>query len=202
MKKRNVVGAGSAKMAIVTADDVTSLCFVCVRLRSVWIHYQALFGIDIPSRDHLGVAPTFFEDVHYALMMFLIVFVCSITDTEEAIGGKKNLSLKFILQNSDFSQNPHDLTEVTRLSDRIHTFRQKLVPARNKLMSHLDLETMRQGKPLGGVPPSEWNEFWLDLQDLLYILHKHYVDKNGNFYLNAVGQLSDAQQLIQALKTT
>ena len=43
-------------------------------------------------------------------------------------------------------------------------------------------------------------QFWLDLQDFLHILHKHYIDAGGHFYLNGVGYLSDAESLVKALK--
>ena len=59
---------------------------------------------------------------------------------------------------------------------------------------------MLLGQPLGGADKSEWNQFWLDLQDFLYIVHKHYIDPHGHFYLNGVGHLSDADSLVKALK--
>ncbi len=31
-------------------------------------------------------------------------------------------------------------------------------------------------------------------------MHKHYVDPNGHFYLNGVSHLSDADNLVKALK--
>jgi hypothetical protein len=36
----------------------------------------------------------------------------------------------------------------------------------------------------------EWKQFWLDLQDFLNLLIRHHGD-SGQFYLNAVGGMSD-----------
>jgi hypothetical protein len=55
-------------------------------------------------------------------------------------------------------------------------------------------------QPLGGAPQDDWLQFWIDLQDFLNIMDKHYVDPNGHFYLNGIAQLSDADMLVKALK--
>jgi hypothetical protein len=78
--------------------------------------------------------------------------------------------------------------------------RTKLVPARNKLIGHLDHEAVLAGDPLGAAHTDEWNQFWLDLQEFLRILQRRFVDPASDFYLNAVGQISDAHLLVKALK--
>ena len=82
----------------------------------------------------------------------------------------------------------------------MHNFRAKIVPARNRFIGHLDRESVLLGESLGGADTSDWNQFWLNLQDFLQIVHKHYVDPQGHFYLNGVGALSDADSLVKALK--
>jgi len=78
-------------------------------------------------------------------------------------------------------------------------FARRLCP-HGTLIGHLDLESVRLDQKLGAAEPDEWNQFWLDLQDFLQIMHKHYIDPGGHFYLNAVCYLSDADNLVQALK--
>jgi hypothetical protein len=53
----------------------------------------------------------------------------------------------------------------------MHNFRAKIVLARNRLIGHLDRESVLLRQPLGGAQPNEWNRFWLDLQEFLHILH-------------------------------
>ena len=46
------------------------------------------------------------------------------------------------------------------------------MPARNRFISHLDLEAIRVGDPLGGAEEEQGLEFWVDLQDFLNIMHR------------------------------
>ena len=120
-------------------------------------------------------------------------------DPEESFG-RKNLTVTFLVNNSDFSTAPGELERLKGLSDSMHAFRAKIVPARNRLIRHLDRHSVLDGKALGGADKDKWVQFWLDLQDLLHIMDKHYIDPAGHFYLNGVGYLSDADSLIKSLK--
>jgi hypothetical protein len=184
----------------VSVADVEAFCTFCVSLRSFWRHYQIVFeGTDLQRELLQKMAHTFFRDLNQLLVEHLILQICKITDPEESMG-RKNLTVKFLLNNSDFSTTPSDLDKLRRLSDNMHQFRAKIVPARNKLIGHLDRESVLLGQPLGGADESEWQHFWLDLQDFLQIIHKRYIDADGHFYLNGIGQLSDADSLVKALK--
>jgi hypothetical protein len=92
------------------------------------------------------------------------------------------------------------LDRLKQLSDSIHAFRDKILPARNKFIAHLDRESVQLGQPLGGASQEDWLQFWLDLQDFLHIMDKHYVDPNSTFYLNGIAQLSDAEMVVKAFK--
>ncbi len=192
--------AMSAVMPNVSKDDVNTLCKFCVSLRSIWRHYQILYeGTDLKRELLQSIAPTFFCDINGMFIEQLNLRICQITDPEES-RGRKNLTVKFFVKNSDFSTAPGKLDKLNRLSDSMHAFRAKIVPARNRFIGHLDRESVLLGQPLGDAKLEEWHQFWLDLQDFLEILHKHYVDPNGHFYLNGVGDLSDAESLVKALK--
>jgi hypothetical protein len=184
----------------VSKDDVDTFCNFCVFLRSIFRHSQILFEEGGNLRRELlqSVAPTFFGDMNHLLIEHLILKICKITDQESF--GHKNLTVKFLINNADFSTAPSELDRLKQLADSMHAFRAKIVPARNKLIGHLDRHSVLEGKALGGAEKSEWNQFWLDLQEFLHILHKHYIDSNGHFYLNGVGYLSDADTLVKALK--
>jgi hypothetical protein len=75
----------------------------------------------------------------------------------------------------------------------------EIVEARNRFISHLDLEAVRLNAPLSAAPDAEWLQFWLDLQDFLDLLLRHH-GANSHFYLNAVGNVSDADSLLTALR--
>jgi transcriptional regulator with XRE-family HTH domain len=197
VKIKNIMTATTPN---VSAADVNAFSNFCVSLRSLWRHYQIIFeGTDLQRELLQSIAHTFFGDLNQLLIEHLILQICKITDPEESMG-RKNLTVKFLLNNSDFSSKRGELDKLKRLSDSMHSFRAKIVPARNRLIGHLDRESVLLGQSLGGADKSEWNQFWLDLQDFLQIVHKRYVDPKGHFYLNGVAQLSDADSLVKALQ--
>lgn len=184
----------------VTAADVEAFSSACVSLRAFGRHFQIIFeGSDLKRELLQSISPTFFKDLNILLIEHLILQICKITDPEETMG-RKNLTIKFLLQNSDFSSTPGDLDNLKCLSESMHNFRTKILPARHKLIGHLDRESVLLGQSLGGADQSDWHQFWLDLQDFLQIIHKRYVDPSGHFYLNGIGYISDADSLIKALK--
>lgn len=57
---------------------------------------------------------------------------------------------------------------------------------------------MRFDQPLGAASDAEWLQFWLGLQDFLNLLLQHHGIKH--FYLNSIGNMSDADSLLTALR--
>jgi len=184
----------------VTRRDVKKFIDHCVRLRAFWKHYQILFESSELQRELLQkTAPTFFPDLNLILIEHVILQVCKLTDREITMG-KRNLTIPFLVNNSDFAAAPSDLAKLERLTQRIDKFRSRLLPARNMVIAHLDLDAAFRRKALGAAPVKAWQEFWLDLQDFVAIMHKRYVTARAPFYLNDVGMMSDADQLVRALK--
>jgi hypothetical protein len=128
-----------------------------------------------------------------------ILQIFKLTDPEITMG-KRNLTIPFLVNNADFAATPRDMAKLKKIAARIDKFRARIVPARNKLISHLDLDAALRRKSLGGASVAAWQKFWLDLQDLVAILYKRYVDARVPFYLNGVVMISDADQLLRAIK--
>ncbi|MFZ1992221.1 MAG: helix-turn-helix domain-containing protein [Alphaproteobacteria bacterium] len=196
-----VNSTGAAITSDVSKADVEAFCNFCISLRSTFTHYRTIFeeGGDLRRELLLSIAPIFFGDLNLMLIEHMILQICKITDPEET-NGHKNLTVSFLLNNCDLPATSAELVKLKKLSDSMHGFRAKIIPARNKLIGHLDSHSVLDGKSLGEADTKLWSQFWLDLQDFLHILHKRYVDPQSVFYLNGVGQLSDADSLVKALK--
>ena len=184
---------------IATKEDAEAFCGSCVPLRALWEHYRTLFEGSDKKRDLLQTtAPVFFRDLNLMFIEQLVQRICRLTDNAQTMG-RKNLTIKFLIEHTDFAAAPDTKDKLLRLSDLIHRFRDKIKIARDRFISHLDLEAVRLDQPLGAASDEEWYQFWHDLQDFLNLLVRHH-DDSGQFYLNAMGGMSDADSLIAALR--
>lgn len=182
----------------VTRDDVWTFTNCCVLLRSFWAHYQTLFEASDLRRELLKTtAETFFGDLNQMLIEHLILQVCKLTDPEGA-AERRNLTVEFLANNTDFPASADQHPKLTKLVARMHVFRGSILPARNKLISHLDLQAARGQRSLGGAPIAAWRGFWDDLRDFIMIMHERHFGQP--FDLNDVSRLSDADQLVKAMK--
>lgn len=180
--------------------DVNKFVDHCVILRAVWQHNKALFETSVLRRELLGtVAPKFFADLNLLLIEHLILQTCRLSD-KEGTEKQRNLTTHFLANNADLSKTPGDKKRLAQLVRQIARFRKRILPARNKAVSHLDLHAAHRRTSLGGAPVAKWDQFWLDLEEFVAILYKRYVDPKGSFCWNGVAIISDADQLAQALR--
>jgi hypothetical protein len=164
------------------------------------MHFQILFqGTDLKRNLLQTTAPTFFGDLNRLFIEHLVLHICRLTDNAQTMG-RKNLTVKFLIEHSDFSAAPATLGKLQQISANIHSFRELILPARNRFISHVDLEAVRINDPLGAASAHKWSQFWIDLQDFLSLMYRHHIDRDSHFYLNAVGTMSDADSLITALR--
>jgi hypothetical protein len=185
---------------IATKEDVEAFRESCVFLRSQWVHFTTLFrGSDLKRELLQSIAPIFFSDLHQLLTEHLVLQICRLTD-EAQTRGRKNLTVKFLMEHTDWSTAPGTLGTLKAISDSIHDFRKRILPARTWFIAHLDLMAARLGDPLGAASDAEWKQFWFDLQDFLELMSLHHVDPNLHFYLNAAALTSDAESLLTALR--
>jgi hypothetical protein len=201
-----MTGPGTKEIAvpvsgiIATKEDVQAFADSCVLLRSQWVHYTTLFeGSDLKRELLQTTAPTFFRDLNRLFIEHLVLHICRLTDSAQ-MAGRKNLTVKFLIEHSDFSAAPKTFARLKPISDSIHRFRARILPARKWFIAHLDLSALRLDRPLGAASETEWKEFWLDLQAFLELMFRHHVDPNSHFHLNALAGMSDADSLLTALR--
>jgi hypothetical protein len=124
----------------VTRKDVKKFVDHCVILRAFWTHYQMLFeGSDLKRELLESTAHKFFHDLNLMLIEHLILQICKLSDPEITCG-KRNLTIQFLTKNADFSASPRELAKLTKIAARIDAFRARILPARNKFISYLDLD--------------------------------------------------------------
>ena len=181
-------------------EDIAIFANHCVFMRSIYLHGKILFETSTgEDKDRMSrAAPTFFGDINRMFVEYMILQVCKITDPAQDFRKNDNHTIAFLLRHYDFSADLKTTQRLAQLDARLQAFRQMLLPARNKLISHSDRDAIMAGQALGGAPQSEWHEFWLNLQDIVSIIYEKVL--GTPFYINGVAMLSDADGLLKALK--
>jgi AbiU2 len=181
-------------------EDIAIFADHCVVMRSIYLHGKILFeaSTDEDKARKSRAAPTLFGDINRVFVEYIILQVCKITDPAQDFRKNDNHTIAFLLQHYDFSADPATMQRLAQLAARLQDFRQKLLPARNKRISHSDRDAIMAREALGGAPPSEWDEFWLNLQEVVCIIYEKVL--GTPFYINGVAMLSDAHGLLKALK--
>ena len=142
-------------------------------------------------------ANVFFSDLNRIFIEYLILQVCKVTDPAKDLRRNDNFTIAFLLRLYDFSGEPTTLRRLSELDEKVQAFRVKLLPARNKVISHSDRDAIMANRALGGAPEDEWNEFWLNLQDLVCIIHEKIVGEP--LWINGFA-MSNAHGLLKALR--
>ena len=188
------------QISVNSGDDISIFIDNCVFARSVYLHGLALFeqSTDRDKQRMSSTAGTLFGDLWQVIGEYVILQVCKMTDSARDFRGNDNHTVAFLLQHYDFSSDPGLQERLTSLRAQLEAFGAKLRPARNKLISHADRRARLEGKPLGGVAEGDWDQFWLDLQDFVCLIHRRI--HGFPFYVNGVAMLTDADGLLKALK--
>lgn len=167
----------------------------CVFMWSIYRHLQTLYEQSNES-DHARMRRTaeiFFGDLRQVLVEYVTLQACKVTDPI-ASNGNNNHTVRFLITEYGLS---HD-AKIMELDKRLDEFRRKVLPARNKLISHSDRDTILAGKPLGGASNAAWNQFWTDLSDLVSLIHEKVCGEP--FRITDVGMATDVEGLLQALE--
>ena len=142
----------------------------CIWLRCCYNTYSALYESGDDTKKALqDTAAIFFGDLNTILIEYVLLQVCKITDPAE-IAGRKNLTVERV--NAGLRDAGQMTDEIARLSDGLLRYRRLVKDSRNKVISHLDEETVLNGFPIGEHTEEEVSAFFENLQG--------YVDAVGN----------------------
>jgi hypothetical protein len=183
---------------VATAEDVRKFTNIYVSARSFYLHFQKIYEDrgDAGIAELARVAPIFFGDLSAMLKEHIIMNACKITDPART-RKSHNQTTNFFIEHCDFSADPERGQAVSRLSEQMNVFRQRLEPARNKIIAHSDRDTILAQVNLGQASMAEWRLFWQNLQDFLRYLHEFFFAEP--FYLTDVAMLTDADSLTRVL---
>jgi hypothetical protein len=141
------------------------------------------------------IAKTFFGELFFVLLERIILNVTKLTDPPGK-GNRKNLSLEFVhdLFAKDKRYPKENAEKIVRETNSV---RNHVKQWRDKMISHLDLNTAVGNKSLGKVIPSEIEKFYDRLQEYIEIVNQSFGKSPFPIYTPAY---NGVLELVEALK--
>jgi hypothetical protein len=170
---------------------------LCVEARCDFDLYRSLFELDPQSMVLcINYAPFFFDDFGRIITRAIVLHVCKLTDPAGS-GGRTNLTTNYILKKLPW---PSDVKEqLASLHRPLMDFREKLEPARNKRIAHIDLHSqVNRLEAMGTFKKGTDAEFFLNLQDFFDVAYRHIHGRSAPPI--AVGGSTDSHRVIGAIK--
>jgi hypothetical protein len=133
----------------------------CIWLRCCYNTYSVLYESGGETKEVLEAsAKAFFADLNLLLIEYCLLQVCKITDPTDS-QGRANLTVENL---NDALRDAELMTdEISNFSNGLLRYRDLVKKVRNRLISHLDKETILAGVPLGEHNQEEVTAFFESL---------------------------------------
>ena len=185
------------------ATQELKTAFLAFREQCIWtrICYNIYSGLYESGQETLNLlhrsACAFFIDLNIILIEYCLIQISKHLDPIETCG-RPNLTI-FLIDSMLIEQNLMT-NNIQSLSAKLSNFRNFIKEARNRILSHSDLDTVLQNKPLGSHSESDVTMFFENLQQ--------YCDEVGNAVgegpsdFRSIPASGDVLDLLKRLKQT
>jgi hypothetical protein len=135
----------------------------CIWLRNCYNTYATLYESGERTEAALRTAAAhFFNDLNMILIDYVLLQVCRITDPAQT-RGRDNLTVEQVNSRLQIAGLLTDA--IARRSKGLIAYRELVKDARNKLVSHADLESVIRDLPLGAHAQERVDAFFEDMQE-------------------------------------
>lgn len=172
---------------------VSAFCDECQWARSIRIHFAGIYEHDSRPKLLEEVAAVFFSDLNIILKHFIVLQICKLTDPKGG-SSKSNLTTEYLLH---LEWNPETKKVLEQSIAILRKFREKIVPARSKLVAHTDVTARLNTEGMGSFTKEEEDEFWQALQQFVTASHTEVF---GDDFEIEVPMMGNAYELVHYLK--
>jgi AbiU2 len=169
----------------------------CIWLQSCYNTYKALYVGPHAVRGDLlwATAPIFFYDLSVILVDYIYLLIGRVTDPATT-RGQANLTVAAI--DTMLAEAGLITDAIKNCSTGMHRYRELIKPARDKLIAHLDRDTVLAAKTLGEHSPEEARGFFDNLHR--YIDEVGIAIGVGPLDISGTGASGDALDLLKVLR--
>jgi hypothetical protein len=178
-----------------TKREIELFCNFCQDAKFIYDEYRVLFESgEFRLKLLEEVAHNFFYDIQGVLIERVYLDVCKLTDPPRH-RKDDNLTVSYILEL--INEKDRQRLGLDDLSKKLHSFREPMKKARNKVIAHLDRKTVLSGGPVGAFVKGEDEIFWDNLQKFVDKIYGHCFNEACPLDVTA---LNGAEALVDALK--
>jgi hypothetical protein len=168
----------------------------CIWARAVRTHFEVLFQSGEQRNQLMNeTAKTFFHDLNWIMLEYLLLQQCKLTDPASSRKDTYNLTTNYVLSLDWTSDTKQKLAEESRILQKL---REKILPIRNQMISHLDLNAGIALDSFKILNLDEDNAFWEHLQNFLALAFEEALP-GESFELDLPMPEGDAGDLLSRL---
>lgn len=158
-------------MPIMTSEIALKFCELCNWVHESWTTHRTLFDNNRKKEKNIGRCSHFTRRLSVVTQEYSLQQLAKLHD--RAIQGKStNLTIEYMIE---FGEWGEQLEDIQRISAQLVALGNKIIPARHKLLSHNDLETILADEPLGEFSEGADEEYFDALQHLVNVIHEKWL---------------------------
>lgn len=152
-------------------------CELCNWAYEAWVTHKCLFDDNSAPANNIGRSPWFAERLSTITQEYALLQIAKLHDPSR-LGKWNNASINFMIEYGAWGEQRPD---VEKIASRLAELYEKILPARNKLLSHNDLETIIGDTPLGSFSEGNDEGYFDALQELVNAVHDRWFDGPNPF---------------------
>ena len=159
------------QMTAMTEEIALRFCEVCSWAYESWITHKTLFDNNEAPESNIGKSADFTYRLSTITQEYTLQQIAKLHD-RATLNNSKNLSINYIVEFGEWKEKQEEIEGIVR---RLDALKDRIIRARNKILSHNDLETILANVPLGGFPVDADREYFEALQELASEVHDRWI---------------------------
>lgn len=182
-------------MSALSKTIIFEFCKLCQWAHTVWyIHRTFENNLDDEVVNKRSRCPYVLHDISIITQEYVLLQIAKLHDPAVQ-NGKNNLTIEYVIRFGGWDNET--LSKLSNLEGELAYLKDKIKPARNKILSHNDLETILNDTVLGNFDKDADKEYFENLQKFANIIHDKVV--GGPYILDNSMVKNDARTLVDII---
>ena len=134
---------GAQRMAVMTEEIALKFCELCNWVYESWITHKALFENNENKEDNIGRCVYFTSRLSIVTQEYSLQQIAKLHD-RAVQRASTNLTIDYVITFGKWGERKE---EVEGIAARLSGLKERIIPARNKILSHNDLPTILENRP-------------------------------------------------------